>query len=687
MPLRNGKTAGGWSALGLLGCAAIGLTAAPAAGQVDEAVTADSGWVVLSKPHVDLWYHGLAVIGFDQDADFPLYNPEYAERVRSVKEEMGVYPTALDEAAEKLRKEFEKDDVFQHLHFMPLYFPVASRTRMLQALTAVAERNVQDSGVVGPDTRAGVRYTAARFRSGKQRRLLGQFVEALEEEWAVFLGDYWQRTAAQDSARYAEIQRRWDRDVAPAVGGFLRNQRLENGRIFVSPALGPEGRLVQANAFRGLENGVAVWSPDWDDPKASLYAVVRELCFSVVGDSKAAVRCGALVLETGAEALVPEYQTVFVRAVDGDTSEVVLADVFEQAYEADEQVLSGIRSQLGPARLGGVGRAGTESADPGWTIQPRAHADLWFHALAVIQADEPGPLGLYSADYARSIRQVKQDLGLYPTALDVLASELRQEIADHADLNSIHFVPLYFPRATPERMLGALRAVAKRRTNNPAVSGSDVRFGARVMMGAMQRGGARRLLESLVDAAEEEWELFYRDYWERQQAEQESRYTAIQSMWDSVVAPVLGPYLERQRLSGGLVTPSPAVGPEGRIIDVDEGVPGDQVVAVQLPPDTDGPEASVFAFLKELCFVLVDDRKLRGFAQDTLALEDLRRTVAVRCGALLLDFYAPTLGASYRRVFLDAVGAEESATVGAFERVYALDPEVFEVLREQIRGR
>ena len=119
-----------------------------------------------------------------------------------------------------------------------------------------------------------------------------------------------------------------------------------------------------------------------------------------------------------------------------------------------------------------------------------------------------------------------------------------------------------------------------------------------------------------------------------------------------------------------------------------DGGRGDQVVAVQDPVGVEGVDATVYAFLKELCFLIIDDRALLGgrSASDD-EVQDLRRRAAVRCGAMLLGFYAPTLSARYRRVFLDAVGAEESSTVTAFERVYYLDPDVVRRLQAQIRGR
>jgi hypothetical protein len=194
-------------------------------------------------------------------------------------------------------------------------------------------------------------------------------------------------------------------------------------------------------------------------------------------------------------------------------------------------------------------------------------------------------------------------------------------------------------------------------------------------------------LRDIVDIAENEWEVFYRDYWEQMTDELESRYAAVQAVWDSTFAPQLESYLSRRRLTAGLVIPSPPLGPEGRIVELDEYVSTDQTVSVQVPLEADNPNATVFAFLKELCFLLVDERDIAEYAADDQALEDLERNAAVRCGSLILQFYAPTLVAPYRRAFLDAVGATEGYTVAAFERVYALEPEVFAIIREQIRRR
>jgi hypothetical protein len=386
---------------------------------------------------------------------------------------------------------------------------------------------------------------------------------------------------------------------------------------------------------------------------------------------------------------------------------------FEDAYLIEWAVLENLRQQILPVVVEAPAPQVQRTNRRGWVVRGAPQTDLWFHTLAVIAADQPGPLGLYSADYARRIRDVKQEMGVYPTPLDSLATRLRQDLAGgNPELDVFHFIPLYFPMASAEEMLASLQRVADNDVPSPqeffrgqpppgsrppgdpnrgqprsSDLGPNAGLGMLIIAQAMQTGGARRVLRRLVEAARIEWHIFYRDYWEQFTAEQAPRYAAIQAMWDTLFVPQLGPYLERRRLTSGAVFPSPPVGPEGRIVEFDQYDTGDQIVSVLMPLGTDEPEATVFAFLKELCFLLVDDQVLGTIDMDGFDLEDLRRRAAVRCGALILDFYAPTMASRYRRVFLDVVGAEDSRTNEAFDRIYFLTPEQYERLREEVRRR
>ena len=70
-----------------------------------------AGWELMSSPQVDLWYHGLALVGFDQIEGLPLYNVLYVQRVQEARDSAGV-STKLDQLAASLLDEFEDDPVF-----------------------------------------------------------------------------------------------------------------------------------------------------------------------------------------------------------------------------------------------------------------------------------------------------------------------------------------------------------------------------------------------------------------------------------------------------------------------------------------------------------------------------------------------------------------------------------------------
>ncbi|MFQ6046381.1 MAG: hypothetical protein ACE5PT_08495 [Gemmatimonadales bacterium] len=329
------------------------------------------------------------------------------------------------------------------------------------------------------------------------------------------------------------------------------------------------------------------------------------------------------------------------------------------------------REEVGPPR-GSVG----------WRIRRAPAVDLWYHGMAAAGLDDPeAPLPLYSADYAARMRDIKQDLGVR-TALDSLGKELAAEFSE-ADMPELfHFLPLYFQGVEVASLLDALTLVAQRRTRDSTLQRRGLRFGVAVVARGTQRKEERRLLEKFVGALRDEWLLFYQGYLESRSGEDSTFVAGVQALWDSVLGPGLEPFLSSAGLRGGTIYVSPAVGPEGRLVlgDMAEGV--GHVVAVGVPAEASNPDVVAFAALKELCFAFLDEAVARGSE-----FEDERAHAAVRCGALLLEFYAPILTARYRRAFLTLGGSPEARSVGAFESMYPLTPEVYEALRRAIRRR
>ncbi len=683
--------------------ALVAVAMSPSSGwglQSGQAQAEDGGWIVVSAPQVDLWYHGMAVVGFDHGNESSIYSSDYVDRVRAEKERLGIYPTALDLAADDLRTELELDDAFRSLHFLPLHFVDATPRRMLHALATIADRNTSDNGALGLDTGVGLGFTVNAIRSEGQLDVLGRFVSALQEEWRVFFDAYWNETVQPDFAAHSELQNEWDAQAGDALRGFLTSRAMAEGLIFVSPALGQNGRLVQANALEGLNNAVAVWSPRGPSNGAIISAAVREMCFTVVDrrvlvagvrsgmdpqvvGSRGSVRCGAMLFEAHNPAFLPEYERTFLRIAGGDVEDGDLTDAFERAYDVDERVISALQRHIDPgARVSDQDRVPA----PSWIVRARPQLDLWYHALATIGIENEQVLPKYNPDYAAEMTRIKRDLGMFPTPLDSMSDYFRSRLESSSEVEFFDKAPLYFPTASPEEMLSALEAVADRRAYQPDRLVPAVRIGAILATQVFQSGSSRRVLKRFVTTLRQEWDVFYRDYWHENIHADSAERAALDEFWTTMVAPGLEAFLQRLRLDGGDIVVSPSVGPEGRLWEGDPMGREDNQIVVWNPSDV-GPRDPAYNVVKEACYALVD-QMVEDLVEDRKEIADVRMNAAVRCGALVLDRYAPIMSAGYRRAMMRSVSADSvTATVSRFEERFQLEPNVLEALRSEVWKR
>jgi hypothetical protein len=336
----------------VLGALAVGT--APLRGQAVAQVSGGPGWVIRSAAHVDLWYHGLAVVGFDGFAPLPLYAPGYAAHIKSVKEAQGLYPTTLDRLRSYFRIAFATDSSFEIFHYLPLYFGTPDPDPMLIALGAAARGEAPEE--------LGARVMFEVLKKKSQREIAGQFIAALEEEWRVFLRAERQAESAKRDAYLAAVEQQWTEQLEPALSGFLNDRRFDRGMVLASPAVGPEGRILLNEPDALGDNTVVVGMPlALDDPTLVLVGAVREFCYPVAsrevsrlgvhgGDrvtserlsSRAAVRCGAMLLDVRAPDLAPKYRDAYVRAAKLDPDHVP----FEDAFPVDSQLLKDVRREL-----------------------------------------------------------------------------------------------------------------------------------------------------------------------------------------------------------------------------------------------------------------------------------------------------------------------------------------------------
>ncbi|MFQ5538143.1 MAG: hypothetical protein ACE5GJ_11925 [Gemmatimonadota bacterium] len=279
----------------------------------------------------DLWFHGLAMVGYFGFGPMPLYDPGYANRMRRERAAAGTGPTTLEQASARFLTTFQSDEAFEVLHFVPLYFRGAGRSEALEALRAVARAGEGIPALDGPG-RAGAAAVAAVLTRPDQRRVLGEFLAALEGEWRTVVQPRRMRDAQRRGHLIQALQSRWDEAYARRLAPYLSREGLTVGTVIVVPGLSREGRFLHGDPQRRDWSVVAAGIHGEGEAavEGTLSSVVRELCFPVVRraiaafesrlpdrptasrvNDLAATRCGELLIEDAAPELAAAYRDRF----------------------------------------------------------------------------------------------------------------------------------------------------------------------------------------------------------------------------------------------------------------------------------------------------------------------------------------------------------------------------------------
>ncbi len=309
---------------------------------------------------VDLWYHGIALVGFGVAEPAALYDPRYAPDVRRTKQRMGLAATPLDRAARAIAGTFGRDPAFEIVHFLPLYFAAADRPTMLQALRTLAGGNGPPRSRADAPTGRAVAALAAVLPQPAQRAVLRHFAELLDDEWRLYMRDEERRSSGVRAAQASALEQRWNAEFAPALAGYLTQIHRERGTIVLSRALGREGRTVERVGALAAGALVAIAAPRSvapDDMTAAAFDVVRELCFATVravgtepdghsvepvageqASRAAAVRCGALVLQRYLPHYRAAYQARFLAVRQPAAPPDTTTDRFVRAFPLTPEV-------------------------------------------------------------------------------------------------------------------------------------------------------------------------------------------------------------------------------------------------------------------------------------------------------------------------------------------------------------
>lgn len=330
------------------------------------------GWRVTAAEHIGLWYHGLAythaAVAPAETTVLARFAPGYVERIVALKRQQGVYPTPLDERAAEFGRIFSSDDTYLRLEFLPLFFRSGEALQSGIDLWNRAGGNPYSAG--SPEAAQLIAFLSQLFPRPAERQTVVTWVGLLQEESSAFYHAYWNSNAAQFTATAAAVQREWDA-LAPALKQYLAYIAFQNGELFLTPALGAEGRTVtQGTAVPR----VAVLMPPANRPADAIWGFIHELLYPIVGDvvreqiaparirelgeerlaSLSAIRGGAILLQETAPNRVDEYRRFFLEAVGrtAPTSSAELATAFENAFPLPPELLRGLQQAVATARAG-----------------------------------------------------------------------------------------------------------------------------------------------------------------------------------------------------------------------------------------------------------------------------------------------------------------------------------------------
>lgn len=263
---------------------------------------------------------------------------------------------------DSVRRSVAKDASFEVLHFLPLYLPNGDARLVAGALRAAASGRELPVGNPAAFATAALRSVLPR---DDQRATLAALAGAVERAAA----------SLPDAPAVSALQRRWDAAFAPRLAPYLSAQRLDGGIVLVAEALGPEGRIFAGRPDDATDNIIAVTaaSARATTTDATLFAVVRELCFPLVTRlasydrssatsrdeqavraSLAAVRCGERLTARALPELAAEYRRQWL-ILAGRTPSTDPA-AFQEAFPVDlsfDQAIVAELSRTFPSRSTG----------------------------------------------------------------------------------------------------------------------------------------------------------------------------------------------------------------------------------------------------------------------------------------------------------------------------------------------
>lgn len=308
---------------------------------VAQSQPAASSWEVRSSPAVDLWYHGLAAVGFTGPGSLSWYNADFLAALRAEQRSRPFGESLLEKESGRFGQAFRSDTVFEALHFLPLYYADGDGSRLIASLQSLSARG---------------NALAPVFPTPGERKTLASFAAALDGERAYVMQSP-ARAKLIDNQVIGALDAQWKQEFLPVLSRYLRGQGIRSGVLFISPALGSEGRIARNRD----EVIIAVGIGKSRLPAAPLYAAVRELCFPLVGSvdglttrttsrlaaiditNRAAVRCGAMLLDMSSATMGAQYRRMYLGSPSDERD---LSPDFNARFPLTRAIEKSLRAEL-----------------------------------------------------------------------------------------------------------------------------------------------------------------------------------------------------------------------------------------------------------------------------------------------------------------------------------------------------
>lgn len=321
--------AGGCASGGGAGAGTGGPIQNPGAGQTIS--TQGQPWAIGTREHVDLWFHGFAMVSEDTTL-IPYFKRGYKADMLAIRSRVNAV-TQLDASREKLSARFALNRELVNAQFIPMQF--SSLEEMLQGIRIFleSEGNVQRAN--SREVAEVIALLSGYFPRPADREWLRLFTQAIQDENSKFYRSYWDQQQTARAGVLTTVNDLWQANYRPKLQRYLNNTGQPSGTILLSLPLDGEGRSLGGGK---LQNTIAVTFPATAaTAQEAIYVIAHEIALSPLAqaavrenitpaeqreglgtrlETSAAVRSGAMLLQRVAPELADGYARYYLRSAN-----------------------------------------------------------------------------------------------------------------------------------------------------------------------------------------------------------------------------------------------------------------------------------------------------------------------------------------------------------------------------------